>query len=188
MLPQFFVADLVGPADLQDLPQAGVDVLSIIVIYDIFFCPQGLSDMSRQLLASSSRDLATTGDTNNTSQPNLSSDTSNNAADSGAFSGNNTGKSTTDGEKERSQGERERSGSRRTDKQVAFSGGQNWAEGLLTAGLPPSGTFFSSLYFVFIQYKHEMRPPQIEDICQEITIWQGPSKVSGSFNRASVER
>jgi hypothetical protein len=24
-LPQFFVADLVGSADLQDLPQAGVD-------------------------------------------------------------------------------------------------------------------------------------------------------------------
>jgi hypothetical protein len=24
-LPQFFVADLIGPADLQDLPQAGVD-------------------------------------------------------------------------------------------------------------------------------------------------------------------
>jgi hypothetical protein len=52
-LPQFFVADLVGPADLQDLPQAGVNEdldfliirLWVSVILDFLItCANGIQD------------------------------------------------------------------------------------------------------------------------------------------------
>ncbi|XP_076468573.1 C2 domain-containing protein 3-like isoform X2 [Babylonia areolata] len=82
-----------------------------------------LSDVSRQLLTS--RDITA----DSSQQPNRSASEdsmSHNAVDSGAFSGNNTGKS------------QDGPDSHRSDKQVAFGEGKESAGRLLSA-LPPSG-------------------------------------------------
>ena len=92
-----------------------------------------LSDVSRQLL--NTREVSVdTGQRHNgsTSEDN----TSQNAVDSGAFSGNNTGKS------------QEGPDSQRSDRQVAFGAAQDMTAKDL-AGLPPSGELMLTCsYFV----------------------------------------
>ncbi|KAL8593870.1 hypothetical protein ACOMHN_018082 [Nucella lapillus] len=96
-----------------------------------------LSDVSRQLLTS--REITANSSTHPPNESAASEDlSSHNAVDSGAFSGNNTGKS------------QDGPDSQRSEKQVAFGEGKG-SGGKLMSALPPSGNLATAVEEQFLE-------------------------------------